>query len=90
MIRKQFLIKGKVQGVGFRFFCQMTAVTLENLTGFAKNLDNGDVLVEIQGPYEKVVEFRYLICKGNRFCKVTDIIEKELSLINKEKKFFVK
>ncbi len=90
MIRKQFLIKGKVQGVGFRFFCQMTARTLDNLTGFAKNLDNGNVLVEVQGPYEKIIEFRYLICKGNKFCKVTSISEQELSPISTEKTFSMK
>lgn len=87
MIRKQFLVKGKVQGVGFRFFCQMTAKTLNNLTGFAKNLDNGDVLIEVQGPYEKIIEFRYLICKGNKFCKVTNISELDLTPIPKEKRF---
>lgn len=87
MIRKQFLVKGKVQGVGFRFFCQMTAKTLDNLTGFAKNLDNGDVLIEVQGPYEKIVEFRYLIYKGNRYCKISNIFEQELTLVSKERKF---
>lgn len=87
MIRKQFLVKGKVQGVGFRFFCQMTAKTLDNLTGYAKNLDNGDVLIEVQGPYEKIIEFRYLICKGNRYCKVSSISEQELIPLPKEKKF---
>lgn len=90
MIRKQFLIKGKVQGVGFRFFCQMTATTLGSLTGFVTNLDDGDVLIEIQGPYEKVIEFRYLISKGNRFSKINNIIEKELSPIYKEKRFSMK
>ncbi len=89
MIRKQFIIKGRVQGVGFRFLCQTTAKTLGGLTGFAKNLDNGDVLVEVQGPYNKLIEFRYLICKGNGFCKVTNISETELSLLSKEKKFSI-
>ena len=89
MIRKRFLVQGKVQGVGFRFFCQMTAKSLINLTGFAKNLDNGDVLIEVQGSYEKIIEFRYLISKGNRFCRVSNIFEEELTLIPKEKKFFI-
>ena len=89
MIRKRFLVQGKVQGVGFRFFCQMTAKSLNNLTGFAKKLDNGDVLIEVQGSYEKIIEFRYLISKGNRFCRVSNIFEEELTLIPKEKKFFI-
>ena len=89
MIRKRFLVQGKVQGVGFRFFCQMNDKSLNNLTGFAKNLDNGDVLIEVQGSYEKIIEFRYLISKGNRFCRVSNIFEEELTLIPKEKKFFI-
>ena len=89
MIRKRFLVQGKVQGVGFSFFCQMTAKSLNNLTGFAKNLNNGDVLIEVQGSYEKIIEFRYLISKGNRFCRVSNIFEEELTLIPKEKKFFI-
>ena len=67
----------------------MTAKSLNNLTGFTKNLDNGDVLIEVQGPYEKIIEFRYLISKGNKFCSVSNIFEEELTLIPKEKKFFI-
>lgn len=89
MIRKQFIVKGRVQGVGFRFLCQATARNLGNLTGFAKNLDNGDVLIEVQGPYNKLIEFRYLVSKGNNFCKITNISETELSILSKEKKFSI-
>lgn len=53
MIRKNLLIDGRVQGVGFRFFVKFNAMPL-NLTGFAKNLDDGNVLAQVQGESEKI------------------------------------
>lgn len=48
MQRYQIVITGKVQGVGFRKFLQEKAHDL-GLTGFVKNLPNGNVLTEVQG-----------------------------------------
>ena len=42
MIRKEFLVSGRVKGVGFRFFCKYQA-SLLSLTGYAENLDDGQV-----------------------------------------------
>ncbi|MPQ44379.1 acylphosphatase [Clostridium tarantellae] len=86
MIRKKLLIKGKVQGVGFRFFCQYIASTL-SLTGYAKNLNDGDVLIEVQGISNNIVKFKSSLLKGNNFCKVIDIIEDNIPLQEKEKRF---
>ena len=52
-IRKHFYFSGRVQGVGFRYFCQMNAAEL-NLTGYAHNLNNGMVEIEVQGSEEKI------------------------------------
>jgi len=41
-------IRGHVQGVGYRYFCYRTAVGL-GLTGQARNLPDGSVLVEAEG-----------------------------------------
>lgn len=54
VIRQRILFSGRVQKVGFRLeVCEM-AKRLE-LTGFCRNLGNGDVLAELQGPAEKIV-----------------------------------
>lgn len=86
MIRKDFLIKGKVQGVGFRFFCKYEA-TLLSLSGFAENLENGDVHIEVQGEETSVRKFKDKILKGNGFSKIIDIEERTLPLKSKEKRF---
>ena len=52
--RYEIVFSGIVQGVGFRYEVWLIAQKLE-LTGFAKNLSNGDVLVEVQGPKNKIL-----------------------------------
>ena len=56
MIRKEFLVSGRVQGVGFRFFCKYQA-SLLSLTGYAENLDDGQVLIEVQGDESSIRKF---------------------------------
>ena len=46
MIRKEFLVSGRVQGVGFRFFCKYQA-SLLSLTGYAENLDDGAFFIDL-------------------------------------------
>lgn len=89
MFRYLIIASGKVQGVGFRFFCQLNAAPL-NLTGFAKNLDDGDVEIEVQGEKEKLDSFISKIKAGNRFIKITNLNISQISLIKNEKKFLSK
>ena len=48
MIRYYIIVDGRVQGVGFRFFCTMTARKYD-LTGWVRNMENGMVEMEVQG-----------------------------------------
>lgn len=86
MLRKEYLVDGKVQGVGFRFFCKYQA-SLLSLTGYAKNLDDGKVLIEAQGEENALRKFRSQLLKGNGFCRVTNIDEKDLAIETRERKF---
>ncbi|MFO7891343.1 MAG: acylphosphatase [bacterium] len=43
------IVSGMVQGVGYRFFVSRTARKM-NLTGWVKNLPNGEVEIEVEGP----------------------------------------
>ena len=52
--RYHIIFSGVVQGVGFRYETWRMAQKL-GLTGFAENLANGDVRVEIQGPKNKIL-----------------------------------
>jgi acylphosphatase len=66
------LIKGQVQGVGFRYFVLKTAQQL-NLTGWVRNLPNGNVEVEAQGDEDNLYEFEQALWKGPHFSRVEDV-----------------
>ncbi|ASW43636.1 acylphosphatase [Clostridium isatidis] len=89
MVRFHILAQGRVQGVGFRFFCQMNATSL-GLTGWVKNLYNGDVEMEVQGDLDKINKFIDLVKEGNRFIRVDNLNVKEIDIKDKEKKFTAK
>jgi acylphosphatase len=89
MTRYLIIVNGRVQGVGFRYFLQITAAKL-NLTGWCKNLSNDNVEVEIQGFEESISSFISEIKKGNGFAKVYDMDFKNIPLIDNEKKFTIK
>lgn len=52
-VRRRILFTGTVQGVGFRFTCEGYAEQ-HHLTGWVRNLDDGDVLCEAQGAPDDV------------------------------------
>lgn len=51
--RYRITFRGRVQNVGFRYEVYQMAKRL-GLTGYCKNLDNGDVLSELQGPQDRI------------------------------------
>ncbi len=68
----KIFVSGRVQGVGYRWFARENAQDLE-LTGYVKNLPDGDVEVVAQGREEKVLEFTALLRQGPSFSKVIDL-----------------
>ncbi|NLL31078.1 MAG: acylphosphatase [Clostridiales bacterium] len=89
MVRFYILAQGRVQGVGFRFFCQTNATSL-GLTGWIRNLYKGDVEMEVQGDINKVNKFIEIINKGNRFIRIDNLDIKEIDVKDKEKRFSTK
>ena len=85
--RYYVIYKGIVQGVGFRWKLMQIAYKY-NLTGYAKNLHNGDVEVEIQG--NGVDEFVQESLSKDRFIQIFDYAIKEISIIENEESFTIK
>ncbi|GIO22674.1 acylphosphatase [Oceanobacillus sp. J11TS1] len=70
-------VRGRVQGVGFRYFTQHTATDC-NITGWVKNEADGSVYIEAYGGDENIDLFLDKIKKGpSRFAKVSDLSVKE-------------
>ena len=56
MITMKWILHGRVQGVGMRYFIQRSAKQFQ-LTGSVKNVSNGTVEVIVQGPEKVVMTF---------------------------------
>ncbi len=65
-------VKGVVQGVGFRYFCYKQAVNF-GITGYVKNLYNGDVEILAQGDESALNGFISEIKTGPRNASVTSL-----------------
>jgi hydrogenase maturation protein HypF len=77
VVRRRFLVRGLVQGVGFRPFVHATAGRLA-LTGSVRN-DSGGVVVEVEGPEGAVAEFsRVLRAAPPPLARVEDVQVDEL------------
>lgn len=72
-----FLVRGRVQGVGFRWFVHREAAEL-GLCGTVRNTEAGDVEVVAAGDAEAVAELRQQLHKGSRGSRVDAVIEHEL------------
>lgn len=59
----QVLVKGHVQGVGFRFFCLTQARRL-HLTGWVKNLPSGEVSLHVEGTPSFLTQFMHNLTGG--------------------------
>ena len=72
-----FLVKGRVQGVGFRWFVQREAAEL-GLNGWVRNTADGDVEVVAAGDDAGLAELRVALRKGSRGSRVDAVVEHEL------------
>jgi acylphosphatase len=69
-----FLIQGRVQGVGFRWFVHREASELD-LRGWVRNTEDGDVEVVASGTAEDLAELRTSLRRGPRGSRVDRLIE---------------
>jgi acylphosphatase len=76
---RRWLIRGSVQGVGFRYFAQQAASAL-GLTGYARNLDDGSVEVYAAGAPEKLSDFSGRLRQGPRWADVRGVEEQEAAV----------
>jgi acylphosphatase len=72
------IVSGMVQGVGFRYFVQHHARAL-GLTGWVRNLPNGEVEIMAEGNREFVESFIVYVRRGPHSAVVsnTDVVWKE-------------
>jgi acylphosphatase len=62
-IARRYLIAGRVQGVGFRWFAE-TVAAREGIHGWARNLADGRVEVQAEGDAEAIERFERALRQG--------------------------
>jgi len=72
-IGQQFLINGRVQGVFYRRFAKNAAASLE-ITGWTRNLPNGDVEVQAFGTPQQLAIYYQQLQQGPPAAKVNDVL----------------
>jgi acylphosphatase len=72
MVRKRVIVRGQVQGVGFRWSAQAEAERL-GVAGYARNLPDGTVQAEIEGPEPAVERMLDWLHHGPRHARVEGI-----------------
>jgi acylphosphatase len=75
---QHFLVKGRVQGVGFRWFVHREAAEL-GLRGWVRNTDDGHVEVLAAGEPDQLKDLMLALGKGSRGSRVDEVIEHQLA-----------
>ncbi len=75
---KTIIVRGRVQGVGFRYSTRAKAQSL-NIKGFVKNMPDGSVYIEAKGDSDSMQAFVSWCHMGPPLSRVTDIIIEEAS-----------
>jgi len=77
---RHFLISGRVQGVGYRYFAERSAHAT-GVTGWAANLDDGRVEVYANGTRKQLDEFEGRLRIGPRFSDVRSVEATEVAVL---------
>jgi acylphosphatase len=87
--RVRITVRGRVQGVGYRASTVYEASRLR-LTGWVRNQPDGSVLLEAQGPSDKVAQLEAWCRRGPSLAKVTTCDVEEVSVVSGEDDFDVR
>jgi acylphosphatase len=78
---RRFLVRGRVQGVGFRWFVEREAHIL-GIAGWVRNNTDSSVEVLAMGTRDQLAGLRSRLRQGPRASRVDDVEEVEANLIS--------
>jgi acylphosphatase len=85
---RKYVVKGRVQGVGFRFFAENVANRLR-LSGYVKNCADGTVEAYAVGNAAALEEFKTQLEEGPRSARVDQVQEFEEQVQTAYRRFVV-
>ena len=74
-MEKCYIISGRVQGVGFRYWLVHQVKAIGEISGYVCNLSSGDVGVYAKGDALKIQELLVLLYKGPLWARVDNVVE---------------
>lgn len=80
-LAKLYRVRGRVQGVGFRYFVEYSAKELD-IRGWVRNDDDGSVEVYAVGTPAQLSDLAGLLWQGPRWAEVRGVDESEAGLEN--------
>lgn len=72
MTTYRYLVRGRVQGVGYRYYALRAAEQL-GVSGFARNLPDGSVEVVAEAPDAALTAFEARLRSGPSFADVSNV-----------------
>ncbi len=69
---RRYVVSGRVQGVGFRWFVEREAAQL-GITGWVRNRENGNVEVMATGTREQLNALHARLSEGPRAARVDEV-----------------
>ena len=88
-LARRYLIRGRVQGVGFRFFAFEAAVR-EGLHGWVRNTPDGCVEVSAEGDREALERFEHHVRHGPPSARVDNVEVTDLGASGRDGGFEVR
>ncbi len=88
-LARHYLVSGRVQGVGFRYFASDVA-SRENLDGWVRNLPDGRVEIEAEGDAEALTRFEHRLRQGPRSAEVERLDVEERQPGGRAHGFFIR
>jgi acylphosphatase len=87
-VARRFLVSGRVQGVGYRYFA-VDAARREGLHGFVRNLPDGRVEAEAEGEQDAIDRFERTLRQGPSRSRVEQVIVESINPSSRDTGFRV-
>lgn len=84
----EIIARGRVQGVGFRWFVQNCA-NRYGVKGYVQNRPDGSVLIIAVGSRARLEPFTEEVRQGNRFARVAELTVTELAQYTEYEEFVI-
>ncbi len=82
LIGRRYVVKGRVQRVGFRMFIE-DAAEREGIRGYARNQHDGSVEVVAEGDADALLRFEMAVRRGPLGARVDDVETSEVEVSNR-------